>query len=129
MPNPKTRSKRSAAVTLRTLVGRARRRHRRGRRRWLLRPLSKAKLRAGVRLATRPSCSVVCFYQGFDPELDRKIRKLARRPGESGMALWLNLRDLEFHYATETKGLAAAKRIKAASLAGVRVMVRHFRRA
>lgn len=99
------------------------------RRRRRVLPPTKAQIAAEMRSVLRPRCDVECYYRGFDMALDRKLRKLAGRDGESGMSLWIGLRDLCFRFATLPAAVAAAKRIKAAKLRGVHVMLRSFGRA
>jgi hypothetical protein len=72
------------------------------------------------------STEVLCVYRGHDPDIDAKVRKLARgRDMGSGMDLIRNVRDLNFSFPSEAKAVAAAKRIKRAHLP-VRVLVRGF---
>jgi hypothetical protein len=113
---------------------RYRRRRSRPKLRRRLRPLTKAQVAAGIRRALKPQHSVLCYYGGFNLALDSALRKLAGRPGDSGFALFLGLRDLEFYYATAAKAAAAAAKIKAARLRDrdgklVRVMMRGFWKA
>jgi hypothetical protein len=103
---------------------------RRRRLRRVMRPATKEEIAKAMRSMLSPQYSVVCFYQvGLDMALDRKLRKLARKDGDSGMFLWSGIRDLDFRYSTVANARAAAKRIKAARLRGVRVMLRSYQRA
>ena len=75
-------------------------------------------------LLPRPWGTVTCCYRGFDPELDRKLEKLAKGPRTgSGTHLADNIRDIDFMFTTVARALIAAKRIKTARLRGVRVAV------
>lgn len=98
-------------------------------RRRLRRAPTKAQAAAALRNTLNPHYGVECYYRGFDMALDRKLRKLVGRAGDSGMSLWLGLRDLSFRFTTEPAAVAAAKRVKAAKIRGVRVMLRGFWRA
>ncbi len=113
-------------------MGKTKRSHRIKRRRSNRRPraLTKREIAARISEALKARWSVECFYRGFDPLIDNRIRKLAgRRDSDSGMALWTGLRDMTFRCATEKAAVTVAKRIKAAKIRGVHVRLRGFWRA
>lgn len=90
-----------------------------------------AQVKERLKKAFQPSYRIICYYRGFDPGLDDRIAKLARRPIHgSGSWLELGLRDLEFDFETKkASALKAAARIKDARIRGVRVMIDSIEKA
>lgn len=94
-----------------------------------LKRLTPAEIAKHARRALRPSYRVECFYKGFNWDLDRKLKKLARRPqSDSGMLMAASLRDVGFTFASKASAIAAVKRIKNGA-PDVRAMTRFFEKA
>ena len=91
------------------------------------RPLTEAEIKKYIRSMLQPNWGIEVFYRGLDRKLERAIEKLAKRKTDNaGMFLAAGLRDMVFLFPTEAKATAAAKRILAARLPNVRVMMRGF---
>lgn len=104
---------------------------RRQRNRRKIRRLTEAQIKERIRKALQPRYRIVCYYRGFDPDIDARVAALAKRP-ISGSGSWLEvgLRDLEFDFETrKASALKAAARIKEARIRGLRVMLDSLEKA
>lgn len=91
---------------------------------------TEAEIKEAIRKTLQPSYRIICYYRGFNADLDAHLVKLARRPvSGSGNWLMLGLRDLAFDFKGRRGALKAAARIKEARIRGVYVMIESFEKA